>query len=826
MGRKLRHLLIFLLIILKEPNMPEAGCTCTPAWRCDCPKQGLTSIPKNLPTSISCYPLPVLFGSVCGPVSGIVLIGTIILAVWSKKRTKNPPSGPNSNIALKKAIVATSDNQYEDVDTPKDQTGQGQFQGITKSIFKSNTKTTATDSTVMTSGYDHQYEDVDTQHDQTGQGQSQANTESSCARNKSYDTGPTASQHNSLYKCVGQYQAIITSNRDTNTTAAVVASGLDHQHGNIDQHNKAGQGQSQANSRSNTITTATVVSSGQDHQYEDMTQHNQTGQGHSQAIAELHTNTTAAVGANGHDQTGQAQYHANIPSLQIGHLSHDEVLAALQPNPMYAGVGTPPKETTSTSGHDQTGQGQSQASSSGSHNGDGVWIFVDDSNIWIEAKKLAGRQRNLRTTEDPRVRVDIGKLGNLVAAGRFVNKGTLYGSEPPKLDTVWDKIKSQGWEVSKHERSIRTGKEKKLDHQIVADIVELVCDKDNLQYGNTVIIITGDADVMPAVEKAMKKPSWKVEVKTWKSNLAGDIVKASKKYPDRILACTLDSDVDKIVFSNYRFNVERSTEDLLLQNAIVLVNPGYLDLQRWRDKMDKQCRYPFQYYSKPGNDYFLVVVVFSMLDKNGLADMLSKIRNNPDLNCGSHDIFTYFEMVNKKGYENITELNIENTYDSLNDTAGALMNLSISDEEESSSGKYETAEVGPVEEPQPEEQEDDSEITFTTVKSRTSKSKPKQLYYDQCPYKYVCTHGRDCRYALSGAEKKFLRKRDRDQSKEERFRNSRGYKTTLCNNYALARMCRYGDNCRFAHGDADANCIKCHNRGHFTEGCPESKLNL
>ncbi|XP_035664162.1 uncharacterized protein LOC118407752, partial [Branchiostoma floridae] len=28
MGRKLRHLLIFLLIILKEPNMSEAGCSC------------------------------------------------------------------------------------------------------------------------------------------------------------------------------------------------------------------------------------------------------------------------------------------------------------------------------------------------------------------------------------------------------------------------------------------------------------------------------------------------------------------------------------------------------------------------------------------------------------------------------------------------------------------------------------------------------------------------------------------------------------------------------------------------------------------------------
>ncbi|CAH1233906.1 Hypp848 [Branchiostoma lanceolatum] len=175
----------------------------------------------------------------------------------------------------------------------------------------------------MTSGHNDQYENVDTQHDQTGQGQCQVNTESSCARNKSYGTGPSASQLNSMYKCVGQYQAIITSNKDTNTTAAVVASGLDHQHGNIDQHIKAGQGQSQTNSRSNTNTTAAaVVSSGQDHQYEDMNQHDQTGQGQSQAIAESNTNTTAAVVASGHNhqyedidnqhnQAGQGQSQAN-----------------------------------------------------------------------------------------------------------------------------------------------------------------------------------------------------------------------------------------------------------------------------------------------------------------------------------------------------------------------------------------------------------------------------------------------------------------------------------------------------------------------------------
>ncbi|XP_078682004.1 uncharacterized protein LOC144916636 [Branchiostoma floridae x Branchiostoma belcheri] len=54
MGRKLRHVLVFLLIILKEPSMPEAACRskCNPN-SCSCREMGLTSIPQNLPKSIT-----------------------------------------------------------------------------------------------------------------------------------------------------------------------------------------------------------------------------------------------------------------------------------------------------------------------------------------------------------------------------------------------------------------------------------------------------------------------------------------------------------------------------------------------------------------------------------------------------------------------------------------------------------------------------------------------------------------------------------------------------------------------------------------------------
>ncbi|XP_078693784.1 uncharacterized protein LOC144923289 [Branchiostoma floridae x Branchiostoma belcheri] len=166
-----------------------------------------------------------------------------------------------------------------------------------------NTNTTAS---VVASGHDHQYENIDNPRVKAGQGQSQANTAS-----------------------------------NTNTTATVMTSG----------HDQTGQGQSQANTASNTNTTAAVMTSG----------HDQTGQGQSQANTASNTNTTAAVMTSGHDQTGQGQSQANIQSLKVGNLSHNEF--ALQPNPVYLDVKSPPKDASTeiANSNDQTGQGQSQA---------------------------------------------------------------------------------------------------------------------------------------------------------------------------------------------------------------------------------------------------------------------------------------------------------------------------------------------------------------------------------------------------------------------------------------------------------------------------------
>ncbi len=54
--------------------------------------------------------------------------------------------------------------------------------------------------------------------------------------------------------------------------------------------------------------------------------------------------------------------------------------------------------------------------------------------------KLKGKQKGLKT-QDPRVRIDLGKLADQIAGDRPVTRGVLFGSEPPPVDTVWEKNK-------------------------------------------------------------------------------------------------------------------------------------------------------------------------------------------------------------------------------------------------------------------------------------------------------------------------------------------------------------------------------------------------
>ncbi|KAI8490320.1 hypothetical protein Bbelb_320580 [Branchiostoma belcheri] len=315
MGRKLRHFLIFLLIILKEPNPPRASF--------------LTRIPQNLR----------LNPGVVGRNKAV----SVLASGHDQAEQGQSETITEANTNTTATVLACGDDhQYEDIDNPRVKTGQGQCHIITES-------STTTIATVMASGDDHQYEDIDNPrnktgqgqsyvitesstntkassmtNDQTGQGQSQDDTESLDARNISYGTGPTAPKLNSLYK-----------------EATVKTSGYDQ------------TGQSQANTES---LDARNISYG-------------TGP----TVPELNSlYNEATVKTSGYDQTGQGQSQDNTESLDARNFSYGTGPTAPELNSLYKEAtyraslrpiitksNTNTTATVMTSGDDQIVQGQS-----------------------------------------------------------------------------------------------------------------------------------------------------------------------------------------------------------------------------------------------------------------------------------------------------------------------------------------------------------------------------------------------------------------------------------------------------------------------------------
>ena len=67
-----------------------------------------------------------------------------------------------------------------------------------------------------------------------------------------------------------------------------------------------------------------------------------------------------------------------------------------------------------------------------------IYIFVDNSNVWIGAKELGSKKKNFKSSEDHRVRIDYKLLMEHVANGRNVDPAgcTIYVSEPPEIERV------------------------------------------------------------------------------------------------------------------------------------------------------------------------------------------------------------------------------------------------------------------------------------------------------------------------------------------------------------------------------------------------------
>lgn len=136
----------------------------------------------------------------------------------------------------------------------------------------------------------------------------------------------------------------------------------------------------------------------------------------------------------------------------------------------------------------------------------GLYIFCDNSNVFLEGQWAAGRADG-RRGPNSEFRIDYGQLITVCADGRPVTQANLYGSVPPANDSLWNAIRAQGWKVKTMERNA-AGKEEGLDIEIALDMNDVA--RDVVPPG-TMILVAGDGDYQTLIPRLQQR-GWKIEL--------------------------------------------------------------------------------------------------------------------------------------------------------------------------------------------------------------------------------------------------------------------------------------------------------------------------
>ena len=147
-----------------------------------------------------------------------------------------------------------------------------------------------------------------------------------------------------------------------------------------------------------------------------------------------------------------------------------------------------------------------------------VFVYWDDSNIFIGARQVAGEREGREAYY--RVRIDFRNVLELASAGRHIEHAVAVGSIPPELRHVWNRLEGEGVSVLLLERGAVRGGEQGVDHALQTAML-----RDGYDYNGDpgiAVLLTGDgAGFYDGVGfhadlERMHSRGWRVEVISWR----------------------------------------------------------------------------------------------------------------------------------------------------------------------------------------------------------------------------------------------------------------------------------------------------------------------
>lgn len=173
-----------------------------------------------------------------------------------------------------------------------------------------------------------------------------------------------------------------------------------------------------------------------------------------------------------------------------------------------------------------------------------VYVFVDNSNLFIEGKKAVADREALGTwrlqrsyRELQEMRLDYGALINNILGDRKLGQAPfIVGTRPPQSDSLWRSWREQGMAVEVLDRNC-INQEKAVDATLIVEAMEVLYTKEK----GVVVLIAGDGDFKPLLHKVIAK-GWETEVYFWRRGETSDEITfgapASRTEPQPVVAAT------------------------------------------------------------------------------------------------------------------------------------------------------------------------------------------------------------------------------------------------------------------------------------------------
>lgn len=146
-----------------------------------------------------------------------------------------------------------------------------------------------------------------------------------------------------------------------------------------------------------------------------------------------------------------------------------------------------------------------------------VYLFVDNSNIFISAKAVADAREG-RMARDA-VRLDFEHLLQLAVGGRTLAQASVVGSIPPEQRAVWNRLTQRTGIVPElYERGSLSGGEQGLDQCLQVHMLRAISDNQDPQVA---VLLTGDGAGYDdgvgfhADLRRMHAAGWGIEVLSW-----------------------------------------------------------------------------------------------------------------------------------------------------------------------------------------------------------------------------------------------------------------------------------------------------------------------